>query len=481
MGEAKRRRALQREKFTRSKPMARSRFALLTMGTRMSFAAYTSDEVSWWSSIDERMLGLVVFDRTDCDFCWMVLLRDRIGRFRCAKLQVDIQSAHKAESELRIAMYDLIEAGDIERHGLQGDETNNPIQLFQEAVDQDPEKLHPFYKILRDDPSHEPARLVLSELALWLAPSDPHLVREFQTAGFDQRIWELYLWAVFREFALDVEQLEAPDFRCRGPGINFTVEATTVGPSRDGALAEHPNPSTRTEMTEFLDNYMPLKFGSALLSKLKKQNNNGLHYWELECAKNKPFTIAIADFHATLSEDNLGTMTFTQSALWQYLYGHRVHVEFDGDIPITKFNKVDSHTYGKKEAPSGFFDLDLAKNVSAIIFSNAGTLAKFNRMGVAAGWQPEDHKYIRSGTRYDPDPNATVGKRFVEHVGEDGYSEWWTQEIQVFHNPNAKTPLPFEWLVGATHHYFEEGTLKSYTPDDAVLGSVTLILKTVKQ
>jgi hypothetical protein len=56
----------------------------------------------------------------------------------------------------------------------QGDETNNPINLFLEAVDQDPEKLHPYYKIVRDDPGHEPARLVLSELALWLAPAEPH-------------------------------------------------------------------------------------------------------------------------------------------------------------------------------------------------------------------------------------------------------------------------------------------------------------------
>lgn len=38
---------------------------------------------------------------------------------------------------------------------------------------------------------------------------------------------------------------------------------------------------------------MPLKFGSALLSKLNKTNKDGLHYWELEKARGKPFAIAI--------------------------------------------------------------------------------------------------------------------------------------------------------------------------------------------
>lgn len=293
MGEAKRRHLVETRKFPRSRPMSRARFAIFTMGTRMSRVAYMAQEVSWWSSLDEKVLGLVAFDNTDRNYLWMILLRDRIGRFRCADIRVDFKSAQRAESELRIAISDLIDTGEIEKHGQQGDETNSPIDLFQDAVDQDPERLHPYYKLLRDEPGREPARVVLSELARWLAPADPHLVREFQTSGFDQRIWEFYLWAVFKEFSLDVDQLEAPDFWCRGPGIDFTVEATTVGPSREGVLAVHPNPKTKPQTVEFLENYMPLKFGSALLSKLNKTNKDGLHYWELEKARGKPFAIAI--------------------------------------------------------------------------------------------------------------------------------------------------------------------------------------------
>lgn len=479
LGEAKRRRRLEEAAFHFSKPMKRARFTLLTIGTRHSKAAYMSSEISWWSSQDERVLGMVCIDKTDRDYFWMILLRDRIGRFRCANLVVDMKTVARAESELRLAIAEILKIDDIEKHGEQGDETNNPIDLFELATDQNPDQLHPYFKLLREEPGREPARVVFKELARWLAPTDPHLVREFQTSGFDQRLWEFYLWAAFREFFLDVEQLEAPDFRCQAPGIDFTVEATTVAPSQHGVLADHPNPKTHEETVEFLNNYMPMKFGSSLNTKFNKVNAQGLHYWEFEHSKGKPFAIAIADFHEPIGKSKIGSMTYTQSALWQYLYGSRVYWEFEGDQLIIKPDKIGEHRYKEKTIPSGFFDQPKAENISAIIFSNAGTLAKFDRMGVAAGFAAEGYGYIRSGLKYNPDPNALMGTPFTKNVLDEDYEEWWTQEVQVFHNPNAKHKLPFEWLLGATHHYFENGLLKSYAPHDSVLSSMTTVLKFV--
>jgi hypothetical protein len=303
------------------------------------------------------------------------------------------------------------------------------------------------------------------------------LVREFQNKGFDQRLWEIYLWAAFKEFGLDVEQLEAPDFRCTGPGIDFTVEATTAAPSSMGPLAEHPEPKTVEETAAFLDDYMPMKYGSALNSKLNKTNNQGLHYWEREESKGKPFILAIADFHKPVTKGEIGSMTYTQSALWQYLYGHRIYWEFEGDKLVIKPQKIGEHKYGGKAVPSGFFDQPSAENVSAVIFSNAGTIAKFDRMGVVAGFAAEGIGYLRVGMKYNPDPNAVMGDQFVDDVTSVTYEEHWTDEIQVFHNPNAKHPLPFDNLVGATHHYFEEGVLKSISPLGRVLSSYTIILQ----
>ncbi len=477
MGEAKIRAQLQAAKFKYSCEIKRARFNVYAIGTRQSFLYGRVHEVSWWSSLDERLLGVVAFDYTDRDYNAMILARDLRGCFRCVDVQTDFKSQRLAEDAVRARIGEFVEGGEIEELGRQGDETNVTLDLFELPTDMDPEKLHPYFRLLLEDPGRAPARAVIKEIGTWLAPEDPHLAKEFQTKGFDQRLWEIYLWAAFKEFALDVEHLSAPDFRCSGRGQDFTVEATTVAPSLGGVLAEHPKPETQDEMQEFLRNYMPMKFGSALTSKLNKRNKAGEAYWEMEGAKDKPFCLAIADFHAPADKDSLGSMTYTQSALFTYLYGHRVGWEIVDDQVVIKEESVDTHSYREKTIPSGFFDQAGAENVSAVIFSNAGTLAKFDRIGVAAGFAAPDHRYYRIGLKPNPDPDATVGVSFSQDLLEPDYEEFWTQEVQVFHNPNASRPLSFEALPGATHHFFDEGKVMSLAPDDAILSSRTLVLK----
>lgn len=477
MGEAKRRRQTEQRAMAFTKPMKRARFNILTTGTRHSRTAFMCEEVSWWSSEGDELVGLVARDTTDNDYLWMVLARDKIGRFRSASLKIDFRDQAHAEKNLRVEMMRIIEKGEIAEFGEQGDETNSPLDPFEIPANLADDKLHPYFKMLAEETGRAPARKVIRELALWLAPKDPHFVREFQTSGFDQRLWELFLWAAFREFCLDVEQLEAPDFRCCSPLIDFTVEATTVAPSDGGVLEEHPNPKTPEEREAFLRDYMPMKFGGPLTSKLKKTNKAGQRYWERAESKDKPFAIAIADFHKMADEDELAPMTYTQSALWQYLYGSRVTWRFKDDALVVESHDIGEHEYNGKKIPSGFFDLADAENVSAVIFSNAGTIAKFDRMGVAAGYGAEGYGYFRLGLKYNRDPNAVEGEAFKVNVSDPDYEEFWTQEIQVFHNPNAKYPLPVEALQGATHHFFEDGQLQSLAPDDAVLSSFTMLLK----
>ncbi len=226
-------------------------------------------ELSYWSSKDESILGFVVLDHTDRDFSWNILARDRIGRFRSITLETDLKTEKVATDRLRIRIAEIVKSGNLQDLAYQGDEPNEPFDLFQARPGTDDSKLHPFYKVLSQDSGRAPARAVFREIGPWLAPSDPHFVKEFQENAFDQRLWELYLWASFRELGFNVDQPEAPDFLCTGPDIQFTVEATTSGPSKDGVLAEHPNPKTEAEIKEFLENYMPMKFGSCLTKKLK--------------------------------------------------------------------------------------------------------------------------------------------------------------------------------------------------------------------
>jgi hypothetical protein len=342
-----------------------------------------------------------------------------------------------------------------------------------------PQDLHPHFRVLIETLGRHPSRSVLKEISPWLAPTDPHFVKEFQGKGFDQRLWEMFLWATFRELGFDVSQPEAPDFTCEAPGIAFTVEATTVSSSKDGVLAERPDPKTPEEMRDFLENYMPMKFGSSLTSKLNKKCKDGRSYWERGDAVGKPFLLAVADFHVTGGNGEPGSMTYTSSALWPYLYGHRVEWDLvDGEL-VTRAVKGGNHVFKEKVIETGFFDLPGAENIAAVVFSNAGTLAKFDRMGIAAGFIPESHKYYRMGYRLNPDPNAVHPLPFFEEIGRDDYVEYWSDELQIFHNPNAKTPLPETTFKGITQHYFKDGQQVTITPEGTVLASRTLIMHLV--
>ncbi|WP_417794223.1 hypothetical protein [Terasakiella pusilla] len=480
MGEAKRKRLKLQQDLLLSKEISLARFNLYALGTRLSMARIMAYELSWWSCLNENLIGTVFLDTTDDDYGWILLARDRVGRFRCVKVEASLRSQEYATIGLRTAIAYSVQNEDVSELGFQADEPNEPFDLLRVPADADQSKLHPYFKELIDRPGRAPARAVIKEIGPWLAPSDPHFVNEFQFKQFDQRLWELYLWATFRELGFDIKQLEAPDFKCRAPGIDFTVEATTISPSQTGPLAEHPNPKNTEEMKAFLADYMPMKFGSALMSKLNKKDAQGRHYWEREETADKPFVLAIADFHKRAEQDQPASMTFSHSALWPYLYGHRIEWKMEDGELSTYAVKTDTHDYKTKTIPSGFFDLPGTENVSAVLFSNAGTIAKFDRMGVVAGFAAPDHHYQRIGFRFNPDPNALNGIPFADNVAAPEYIEGWSDELQIFHNPNARVPLSHEWLSGLSQFYFSEGQQYSIIPDHHVWASMTLMTKIIK-
>ena len=477
MGEAKRnarRRAAHRNL---TKPLSAARFDIYAMGARMSFSRVVSEELSYWSDANEKVLGMVFRDLVDNDFGWILFARDRVGRFRCVDVDSSLTDEKYATEMIRDRIATALEDPKLDALGYQADEPNEAVDLLHVPADADRSKLHPYFKILSEEPSRAPSRAIFKEIGPWLAPSDPHFVHEFQFTQFDQRLWELYLWATFRELGFDIKQPEAPDFLCRGPGNEFTVEATTVAPSKDGPLAEHPDPETPEEMREFLAHYMPMKFGSSLTSKLNKKNKAGESYWERGETANKPFILAIADFHVPATKGEIGSMAYTQSALWPYLYGHRLDwVQVDGKLIITPVKNIEHHYAGKK-IPTGFFDLPGAENVSAVLFSNAGTLAKFDRMGVAAGFGAPGCKYYRIGLGYDADPNSVRGKPFSHEVNDMDYQEFWSDELQLFHNPNAKYPFARNAFAGFTQHWFNDGTPESVSVEGTAIASQTLIFR----
>lgn len=208
---------------------------------------------------------------------------------------------------------------------------------------------------------------------------------------------------------------------------------------------------------------MPIKFGSALFSKLQKA------YWNLPNVAGKPFLFAIEDFSSPAS------LTYSRAAFEHYVFGYEHDWYFDdhGSLIIIP-QKIETHSWAGKEIPSGFFNQPDSENVSAILFSNSGTIAKFNRMGILGGFGSKRVLLIREGNRVDHDPNAVTPRSFRHIVNAPNYSETWTEGLDAFHNPRALIPLHPDSIPGAAHHFLEEdGKMFSVTPEWHPLASFT--------
>jgi hypothetical protein len=132
----------------------------------------------------------------------------------------------------------------------------------------------------------------------------------------------------------------------------------------------------------------------------------------------------------------------------------------------------------------GLFCNDQHSELSAIIFTNTCTIAKFNRVAISAGASSEDYRYMRCGAFFDRSPAAFKGIPFGLDVASKEYRALWPQgyepwcaDVEVFHNPFAKHPMPRELLPELTHWFESKGEIVSEAYyETSVLYSNTLIL-----
>src|SRR5258708_24418287 len=136
--------------------------------------------------------------------------------------------------------------------------------------------------------------------------------------------------------------------------------------------------------------------------------------------------------------------------------------------------KIGTHRWGTKQIPSGFFDLPDTENISAVTFSNSGTISKFNRMGLLAGFGSQRLRLVRIGKAIDHDPNATEPIEFRHLVNHPDYDETLCEALDIWHNPKANYPIDPNLLPGAAHHYLlPDGQIQSSVPDWHPLASIT--------
>ncbi|MEE1657612.1 hypothetical protein VB618_15505 [Microvirga sp. CF3062] len=445
------------------RPLSKARFDALAGYARQPLSFVMAQEVGWFEHGNERVLATLIRDNEDGDYASIIMGRDRKGRFRGVHVSQFNESRRHAEVAMRREMEAVAHRDDAEY--FQGDEAGEPLDFFTPVVAW--ERLHPDFLKVVELEGFSSARGIIEPMMHWYEDPDGNFVEQFQTTGFDARIWELYLFAAFSEIGYQIDRSEAvPDFTCKSLGVEFCVEATTVNASREGPLATPPSLETNEGCLEYLREFMPLKYGSALYTKFKRK------YWEKPNVKGKPLIFAIADFQGGPS------MIMTRSGLPIYLYGYDYswHKDETGRLHIAP-RQVEKHQWGTKEIPSGFFNQPGAENISAVVFNNSGTISKFLRMGMLAGFGSPGVALVREGKAVDHDPNATEPLNFTHLVNSPDYNETWVEGFDVFHNPNALHPLE-EWLLpGASHHWLlPDKQMLSHTPDWQPLGSMTHIL-----
>lgn len=320
--------------------------------------------------------------------------------------------------------------------------------------------------------SHLIAAWTLNQLYLAMPNPDKNWVGDCQTGNFHTRLWEAQLLASFREQGLLVTQPHpSPDFRIENrKGGAAWIEAVTANPTTP---YNHVNaqPSIQPEdRNELFFGAAALRYAKTLGSKLQRE------YHKLTHVEDMPFAIAIADFHAAAS------MMWSREALIGYLYGEGAQAqEVDGAniaVPTTA-----SHLQGPVAFPAGLFSDGRQEELSAVIFSNACAISKLSRVSISGGADNKGLRYMRIGRFYDRTPGALEGIPFCLDINTDEYKSLWPQgyepwsaELEVFHNPHARHPLPKALIPEATHWFERDGeTICESFYETSVLWSQTRI------
>lgn len=399
-------------------PINKKLFDIYLLFTREPFVQYFSEELEFYSNGNGGLLGLISLDITDQDYYGCILSRDKSKQYRAELVTASVETIE----EVREWIDDKMSSNSIIFH----DNKHEYFDLFQNLNNKDNQ--HPNFKLLSSNVALSMAKETVKEVSYHYKDIDGNFIDQFQSInGFDSRVWELFLFCFFREqFFSFKRNFNSPDYMVEKFNEEIAVEAVIV--SRKTELES--NAKNDKEIQEKLKNDIPLLFGNALFDKMK------MKYWEKEHVKGKPFAIAIADFHDTMS------MTWTFNSLSDYLYGYKYEHSFDenGEL-IVKPIKIGDYTKPNgTKIPSGFFFQPNSENVSAIIFSSCGTLSKFNRMGKQAELGSDIPTLIRTGTFYNHTPNADK-PNFVTYKVDKESKETWSEGTVVYHNPNAKIPL----------------------------------------
>lgn len=283
-----------------------------------------------------------------------------------------------------------------------------------------PERLSFAFRNLCSLDAQAPARHEMQAAFELFDDVDGNFLQQFQTDGYEARLFELFLSAVFHHegFRRDTSQ-NRPDFvLTSAEGIELCVEAVTANPSAGApaaVLPPRPGEDFETLYKRIIETAVREnqaltaaaamdEFKTRLARPLERKLNK--KYWELPHVKDKPLVLAVQDFHAE------GSLLLMSGHFADFLYGD-------------------------------FFRRSGANQISAVLFVNTGTASKFNRMRFQTSKAVyPDLTMLRAGWHMVGEGNARTLDAFFYQVGDPAWIETWGQGVSVFHHPEALVPLP---------------------------------------
>ncbi|HIF5971417.1 TPA: hypothetical protein ACX3GO_004462 [Vibrio parahaemolyticus] len=323
------------------------------------------------------------------------------------------------------------------------------MELFELKVSE--EKLHQnFSNILA--PEREVERQLFQSWADGFLDRDKKFVKELQTT-FNSSFWEIYLFKVIKDLGYSVDWTNpAPDFDIVSPFSNFTIEATTAN-AANGKPNEWDKTFSQEELEKLklfteINREAMIRLANSFLSKSKKYLTS---YSKLEHVKGKPFVLAIAPFEQP--HFNLQYNRPINAVLYNQYVDEDVHLDnpqkYPMGPPTVELDFIEKDNGA--EVPLGFFSTNEFDHISAVVFSCTASWGKLSAMSLDFGSNVEVRSVWSSSKDGVPTKRALMNQ---EH------SETAVDGLQIYHNPYALTPLPFEVFdkKGIVQTYFDPST-----------------------
>jgi len=174
--------------------ISETRFNAIAGYARKAMAPAMANELEFFELDNGRIVGMLIQDRTDQDYFGAVFAADALKRMRSVRMTAFVDTPNAARALLQTEMAIAGQAPPSEFY--QGDEEGEPIDFLAPVTSKQP--LNPDFEKFISQEGYSPARDIISLMMHWYEDADGNFVEQFQTTGFDQRIWELYLFAAFR-------------------------------------------------------------------------------------------------------------------------------------------------------------------------------------------------------------------------------------------------------------------------------------------